>query len=99
MIPTHFCLHGLKYSVVYKKDLVTDNNALGEASYRRQEIFLQELLPGVALTEQRQEQVFYHELTHHILHHMSHKLRDDEGFVELFSSLLHQAMSSMQKEA
>jgi len=92
LIPTSLELHGITYRTVMKNDLVISSDNMGEASYRMNEIILQAIIPGAPMTEDRQGQVFCHELTHHILREMHNKLRDDEGFVDLFSSLLHQAL-------
>lgn len=91
-IPTSLELHGITYRTRMKDDLATERDNLGEASYRMNEIVLQSVIPGAPMTIDRQGQVFCHELTHHILREMHNKLRDDEGFVDLFSSLLHQAL-------
>lgn len=90
-IPTSLELHGITYLIRFQDDLVAKNDNLGEASYRMNEIVLQSVIPGAPMTSDRQGQVFCHELTHHILREMRSKLRDDESFVDLFASLLHQA--------
>lgn len=95
-IPERFELHGITYRVIYKEDLITDHDNLGEANYRKGEVVLQSVVRGVGLTEERQGQVFCHELVHHILRHMRHRIRDDEVFVDLFASLLHQALVSAE---
>lgn len=96
MIPKEFYLHGIKYLVKIADNLLGENDNLGEASYRLEEIRLQNILPGIPLTPLRQEQVFWHEVVHHILREMQSKKKDDEKFVELFSSLLHQALTTMK---
>lgn len=93
-IPRAFQLHGIEYRVVLKDDLVARSDNTGEASYRYEEITLQSLVKGAALTPKRQEQVFCHELVHHVLREMHDKRRDDEAFVDLFASLLHQALTT-----
>lgn len=40
------------------------------------------------------EHTFLHELTHAVLHSMDHPLYEDEAFVDTFSGLLHQALTS-----
>lgn len=42
------------------------------------------------------EETFLHEITHGILHHMGHKLRDDETFVTEFSKRLHQIIRTAE---
>lgn len=96
LIPKQFYLHGIKYVVKLCDNLIRESDNLGEASYRLEEIRLQNILPGIPLTPLRQEQVFFHELVHHILREMQSKKKDDEKFVELFSSLLQQAINTME---
>lgn len=95
-IPNRFDLHGITYRVIHEPDLIANNDNLGEAGYRRGEIRLQALLPGSWIQADRQGQVFCHELVHVILHQMHDERRDDEKFVDLFASLLHQALSSAE---
>ena len=65
---------------------------MGEAAYKVCEIRVQRI--GVA--PQRQAQVFLHELVHCILYEMVSDLRTNEVFVDTFSSLLHQALTSAE---
>jgi len=93
-IPSSFELHGITYKVRYDVKLSMNSSNIGEARYSEDEIVLQSRLPGVPMTADRLGQVFCHELTHCILREMNHKLRSDENFVELFASILHQAIVS-----
>jgi Zn-dependent peptidase ImmA (M78 family) len=47
-----------------------------------------------SISESLQHHTFYHELTHAILGTMGHQLNGDEVFVDMFSGLLHQAVST-----
>ncbi len=95
-IPMSLELHGIAYRVHKLAELTVNTDNLGEAGYRLGEIKLQAVLPGTPMREDRQGQVFCHELTHVILHEMHDKKRDDEAFVDLFASLLHQALTSAE---
>ena len=97
-IPKSFKLHGITYRVVIKDDHSSRTDNLGTASYRFDDITLQSVVPGAPMSSERQAQVFFHELVHHILREMGSKKRDDERFVDLFASLLHQALSSASYE-
>lgn len=94
-IPKSIQLHGQLIKIEESDILTSEEDALGQADYRRQVIVMQKLLTGVPITSQRQAQVFWHEVVHFILFHMEHKLKTDEAFVNLFGNLLHQAVTSM----
>jgi len=97
-IPDQLELHGITYKVKMLDDLVARNDNLGEASYRLNEILIQTIVPGAPMTQDRQGQVFCHELVHHILREMNDAKRDDEAFVDLFAALLHQALVTAEYE-
>ena len=53
---------------------------------------------GYEVSESKKRQVFLHELTHAILFAMSKsELNDDESFVNIFSSFLNEAISTMEE--
>lgn len=63
-------------------------DCVGFYNYEKQQIELKDhgkTMPG---------HIFYHELTHAILSSMGHKLNHDEAFVDQFSGLLHQALTT-----
>ena len=95
-IPKSFKLMGLKITVEFKDDLASEEGFDGLAKYITQEILLQPSLKGRIIPNEGIEQSFIHELVHHILHSMESKLRSDESFVNLFASLLHQALATME---
>lgn len=90
-IPKEFKLLGSTIKIKYQKNLTQFDNALGTASYRTNEIYIQSNEVGYPRTKEQLEQTFLHELIHHILNAMKRKeLNDDEKFVDMFASLLHQ---------
>jgi predicted SprT family Zn-dependent metalloprotease len=94
-IPESFDLHGITYKVLFDNDLTRRSDDIGQAAYRLDKVILQAVIPGAHVQQERQGQVFLHELVHLILHEMhNYKLRDNETFVDLFASLLHQAIVS-----
>jgi hypothetical protein len=95
-IPISFELYGIKYNVKFVDNLISEGDRTGETSYRFDEIRIQNILKGFETKPDRQEQIFFHELTHVILYAMQNKLRSDEVFVDVFASLLHQALTTME---
>lgn len=94
-VPKSFYLHGQRISVRMVDHLTSENNALGEARMLKNEIALQQNTNGFGLPQSQIEQTFLHELTHFILHHMGQNdLCEEEAFVDVFSSLLHQALTT-----
>ena len=49
---------------------------------------------GAKYSQDSKRNVFWHELTHAILHDMGHKLKNDEVFVTAFSNRLHASIKS-----
>jgi len=96
IIPKEFALFGNTYKVVFKDNLISEGDENANCSFRDQEIRIQSLGIGIPMTEQKQVEVFYHELTHAILEAMGHKLTHDEHFVDQFSRLLNQAIQTSQ---
>ncbi len=97
-IPTSFKLFGQKISVVFEKSLNGQFGNAGEARYTENKIALMPDIEGVHnRPDDYQEQVFCHELTHHILNQMCERdLNNNEKFVDIFGSLLHQALSTAE---
>lgn len=97
-IPKKFKLLGHTIEVVIERDLANKTDCLGETRYRYNQIALQPIS-----SEERKrsntsfEQVFLHEVTHWILHTMHETdLSNNEKFVEQFSGLLHQVLTTME---
>lgn len=104
-IPKRFELLGKTITVEFDPMLLAEKDLHGLASYRADRIVLQPICEGVQRTEGCIEQDFFHEMVHHICYYAGNviqsKLGDEylhknEAFVDLFSSLLHQAMVTME---
>ncbi len=94
IIPDSFWLGGLQIDVSYDENLYKNRKIVGEARYPSQSIFLD----SVVLNKQSTEQSFYHELTHWILYMMNEDdLRNNEKFVDVFATFLHQARVTEQR--
>ena len=94
-IPKRFKLMGRTVEVKYIDSLhqVTEN--MGEAHYRNNEIHLQSSTKGMHRPQSCLEQTFFHELVHFILFCMGED-NTEEKFVDTFSGLLHQAITTME---
>lgn len=94
-IPTRINLIGRTIKVIQDNKLIHDNEWLGVAIYREDKIKLQPSTKQRPLTKECTGSTYCHELTHWILFSMGkHELNKDEEFVDLFGSLLHQALDS-----
>jgi predicted SprT family Zn-dependent metalloprotease len=106
-IPNKFKLLGQTITVAFPHERFTDTDGeYGFASYRKNEIQLRPSSPMLPLSEEQIAQTFWHELTHFVLYHAgaaysgkSDYMHQDEGFVDLVGSLLHQAVSTFEFEA
>ena len=92
-IPKKFKLCGHEICVEFDSNLYNKEDAFGNTRYRTNKIHIDN--NGSQATTQIEE-TFFHEMTHWILYSMSNKLYDDETFVEQFSKLLHQAITTME---
>lgn len=94
IIPESFWLGGLQIDVNFDENLLKNRKILGEANYPAQKIILDSSL----LKKQACEQNYYHELVHWILYVMNEdELRNNEKFVDVFATFLHQARVSEQR--
>ena len=91
-IPSRSQLFGQTIQVVYKSNLEGKYGNVGEARYTENKIALMPNMPGsYERPSDQREQVFCHELVHHILNQMYEtELQKKERFVDIFGSLLHQ---------
>lgn len=88
-IPSRFQLMGQTYTVsVLDRSDWSDENCWGEFNPVTNEVRI------LRRSSQAMTQTFCHELVHTILTAMNHKLNRDETFVDVFGSLLQQALSS-----
>jgi hypothetical protein len=95
-IPSRFNLFGHTIQVTWHDDLFIRSSNVGEAHYGFNEIKL-DTMDGKP--ESYKSQVFAHELLHIIFNQMGEcDLRDNEKFIDIFSSLLVQAIDSMEYE-
>ena len=95
-IPKSFYLHGQKIKIEFNNNLRNLENDVGQADYRQSKIILQPIEKGYPNNEQL-EQIFLHELIHHILDHMGKiDLRNNDEFIDLFANLLHQAFQTAE---
>ena len=96
-IPKKFSIMGKTIAVRDVVDLDHRTDATGEARYRDYEILMQKDTEGVIMPEQKRKNIFWHEVVHWILHEMAEEeCRDNEKFVEVFGSLLHQVIGTME---
>ena len=98
-IPARFQLFGHTIEVEWQDTLIDKSNNSGQARYREYKILLQS---GDERHHNRpdsdREQVFCHELVHWILSQMNDDKYDNEVFVDVFASLLHQALTTMEHD-
>lgn len=96
-IPKSFKLMGVVIDVEYDKLLGSREASRGVAEYSSNKIILQPKVEGNEVPKTVLEQVFFHELVHWICYKLGRDaLRNDESFVESFSGLLHQALTTME---
>ena len=96
-IPKRFKLMGRTIKVKYEKKIRFRKDWAGSAIYREHKITIQSSSKEFPLSRDDIEQSFLHELTHWILYMgQKDKLNSDEDFVDLFASLLHQAITTME---
>ena len=103
-IPKSFKLLDRTITVEVKGEPFIDNEGtFGWACYRTNKIQLRPSTEICIVTEDQQEHAFFHELTHWVLSisgasytQKKEAMFLDEDFVELTSSLFHQAFSTME---
>ena len=94
-IPESFKQYAQEITIKYKKSLSNKHGCWGKCYYDRNEIEFQDNKYEVGLPGLKIEETFYHELVHIILYHAGeHELRNNEKFVDVFSGLLHQALTT-----
>ncbi len=95
-IPKSFKQFAQEVTIKYKKNLSDKHGSWGKCYYDRNEIELQDnKYDGVNLPKDKLEETFCHELVHFILYFAGEgELRNNEQFIDVFSGLLHQALST-----
>lgn len=94
-IPKKFKLFGETITVEYVSNLIEKEGRMGQSVYRENKIQLLDINNDIYSTKpfMHIEQTFYHELVHFILTKMNlNDLSEDEKFVDVFASLLHQVI-------
>ena len=95
-IPKRITLYGQTIEIETVDTLVEDENCVGQARYRLNKILLQDV-KKLGRPVSTQEQSYCHELVHFILNLSDYEdLCKNEGFVERFSQLLHQALATAE---
>lgn len=106
-IPKRFKLLGHTIEVVENKRLAHDHNWNGAACYDETRIELLPISEQHPFSMTKHEQTFCHELSHFLLYHagaaINHELggkyvHQNEEFVDLLGSLIHQALTTMEYE-
>lgn len=97
-IPKKFQIGGQTYTVRINEKQCNDLNAAGAYKTGSNQIVLRKLIDSTTLYPKSQiEQTFLHELVHVILYAMNEmKLFEDEKFVDLFATFLHQALTTQK---
>ena len=94
-IPKEFQLFGIKIIIEFNEDRCDDKNAFGLAEFGKQKIVLCRMEGRDLLPTEKVEKIYFHEVTHQILDYMHEfDLSKNEKFVNIFSSLLHQALKT-----
>ena len=102
-IPSRFNLMGHTIKVEYQDDLVYSEGSQGLAKYAERKIVLQPRTPQTPTCDSNVEQVFCHELVHHLLElgaegDIEPPLHMRECLVDRLGSLVHQALSTFEFE-
>jgi predicted SprT family Zn-dependent metalloprotease len=103
-IPSQFELLGKTVCVKFDGSKFVDaDGIMGMAVYRADEIILRPSTATLPITSEQLAQTFWHELTHFIMYHAgaaysgkTDYMHQDEGFIDLVGSLLHQATSTFR---
>lgn len=94
-IPRQFKLGGLTIQVIIDNTLTEKLGVVGKTEYISQVI----VLDRTHAPDETVEQSFWHELIHWILFVMhEHELRENEKFVDLFATFLHQVLTTLEGE-
>ncbi len=95
-IPKSFKQFGQEVTIKYKKNLADKHGSWGKCYYDINEIELQDKkYNGTKLPKAKREEIFCHELVHMALYFAGeNELRNNERFVDVFSGLIHQALTT-----
>ena len=96
-IPKSFMLHGHKFTVEFMDDLNDEHQLIGSINHSSTTIKLQRSCKGYKMEQSKIEDTFIHEMVHAMMVQIGRNdLNNDEVFITQFSSLLHQAITSME---
>lgn len=106
-IPKRFKLMGHTIEVINNNRLPYDRNWNGAACYEECKIELADISEQHPITKSKLQQIFCHELSHFLLYYsgaaINHELNgkyvhQNEEFVDLLGSLIHQVLTTMEYE-
>lgn len=94
-IPTEFNILGKTIKVEFKDDYCSGANIYGQANHPENTIYLTTRLQSRIIALENVEHTYLHEVVHHILQAMGEtELNNSEKFVDLFSGILHQVLTT-----
>jgi hypothetical protein len=97
IIPKSFQLLGHTFTVAMQDNLQSGHDAIGLAKFHENKIILQAHTKATPHARTQIEQTFCHEVVHCILDAMGDKERsENEQFVDLFGSLIHQVLTTQR---
>jgi len=95
VIPREFKLFNQTIKVKYSRTLLDKKQAYGLWEFSKNKITLQQSTRKYKLTTEQLDQTFLHEVTHACLDHLGYtELSEDEKFVNSFSNLIHQFITT-----
>jgi hypothetical protein len=87
----HSELYGQTIEVKYCDGLVQDNDNVGEARYRKNQIMIQRSCDRVRIKKEQMEHTFLHELVHWYFYSLGEEeLRKNEKLMDTLAGLIHQ---------
>ena len=96
-IPKKFELIHKTINIVYDKKIIDDNNAVGLANYRQNQIILHQNGDNVKRPEKDCICTFFHEVFHHTFNALGEKdLRDNEKLIDNLASVFTQIFKTMK---
>ncbi len=100
-IPDRFKIFGQTITVEWDKQLTNEEDAVGQAVYRRNAIKLQPSTEGKPLSDDQIEQSYLHEVLHFVFNKLNYKIGDiklsgDERLIDLLAHALHQVLTSAE---
>lgn len=98
-IPKRFKVLGHTVEVVDEPAGFYQKRRYGSCNYEEKQITLTPRSPSHPVTQSSIEHSFLHELVHMCIYHTEQgQLNENEGFIDAFAGLLHQALTTMEYE-